>query len=75
MTVTAELAREVLEIALAHLPEEVDELLRLHAIASDADGEPAEVEAARHLLEESLRNAALDVEDYALATATKVALA
>jgi|GEM_PF-4337279 len=72
--ITAALAREVLEIALVHAPEALDELLRLHAAACDADGEPAEVALARVQLERSLRDAALDVEDYATATAAKVAM-
>ena len=75
MTITAELAREVLEIALTHVPEALDELLRLHAVASDADGDRVEVAVARHRLESSLRDTALDVEDYALATAAEVAIA
>ena len=85
--ITAALAREVLEIALAHCPADLAEVLRLHNEALESvgslsraqvygpDSVPASVDVAFDRFTDALRDLALDVEDYALATDAKVAMA
>lgn len=85
--ITAELAREVLALAIAHCPADLAEVLRLHdealesvgslsrAQVSGPDSVPASVDIAFDRFTGALRDLALDMEDYATATAAKVAMA
>jgi hypothetical protein len=85
--ITAELAREVLALAIAHCPADLAEVLRLHNEALDSvsdltrgqlsgpDTVPASVVVAFGRFDEALRDLSLDIEDYATAMDAKVALA
>lgn len=85
--ITAAVAREVLALAIAHCPGELEDLLRLHREQMDSldgltpgqlsgpDPVPASVPAAFDRFAEALRDLAADVEDYATAMDAKVAMA
>lgn len=76
--ITAKVALQVLELALAHCPEGLAELLDLARVARDAqddmsraqscgpDARPAVAESALATLDEALAGLSLDVEMYAL---------
>jgi len=85
--ITAKVALEVLELALARCPEGLAELLDLARVARDAQDDmsraqscgpaarPAVAQAALAALDEALSNLALDVEMYALEADAKAAMA
>jgi len=85
--ITAKVALEVLELALARCPEGLAELLDLARVARDAqvdmsraqscgpDARPAVAQAALATLDDALSNLALDVEMYALEADAKAGVA
>lgn len=85
--ITAKLAQQVLELALARCPEGLAELLDLARVARDAqddmsraqsrgpDARPAVAQSALATLDDALSNLSLDVEMYALEADAKAGLA
>jgi hypothetical protein len=87
VSIDAATAREVLALAIAHCPGELEDVLRLHREQMDSvdgltrsqlsgpDPVPASVGVAFGRFAEALRDLAADVEDYAVAMDAKVAMA